>query len=204
MDNVLEVMRIKRLPPMGKLVIEVGNQQFDRLSQIQDPVIKQLVVAAVGELVVFADGYQTLADAGVAPPLINHESGGESNQEPSISEREASFHAALEEQRLAALAGDMDLSGSNPDRASNSTTIDPAQLEDDLDIAGQVDVFLQNQINKDPDLRGRSIHIVGDSSGGLNITVDGVSYSKPTEIAETSVKSAIQLALREWDTGKTA
>ena len=69
MENILEVMRIKRIPPMGKLVIEVGNQRFDRISQIQDEVIKQLVVAAIGELIVFADGYQTLADAGVAPPM---------------------------------------------------------------------------------------------------------------------------------------
>ncbi len=127
-----------------------------------------------------------------------------SNQEPSISEREASFYASVEQQRLAALAGDVEFSMAEPVQGSNSKAIDPAQLEDDLDIAGQVDVFLQEQIYKDPDLRGRSIHIVGDPSGGLNITVDGVNYSKPTEITETSVKSAIQLALREWDTGKTA
>jgi hypothetical protein len=204
MENIVEVMRVKRLPPMGKLVVEVGNQQFDRLSQIQDEMIKQLVVAAIGELIVFADGYQTVVDAGVAPPIITSTSAGDSNQEPSISEREASFYASLEQQRLAALAGDLDISRSEPDQVSNSTAIDPSQLEDDLDIAGQVDVFLQDQIYKDPDLRGRSIHIVGDPAGGLIITVDGVSYSKPTEITDTSVKSAIQLALREWDTGKLA
>jgi len=202
MENILEVMRIKRLPPRGKLVVEVGNQQFEQLSQIQDEKIKQLVLAAIGELIVFADGYQTVVDAGVAPPIITPASAEDSIQEPSISEREASFQVALEHQRLAALAGDAVMTLADPDQASNSNSIDPSQVEDDLDIAGQVDLFLQDQIYKDPDLRGRSIHIVGDPSGGLNITVDGVSYSKPTEIADSSVKSAIQLALREWDTGK--
>jgi hypothetical protein len=44
MEKVVEVMRIKRIPPMGKLVVEVGNQQHERLSQLPNDVSRLSLV----------------------------------------------------------------------------------------------------------------------------------------------------------------
>jgi hypothetical protein len=202
MEKVVEVMRIKRLPPMGKLVVEVGNQQHERLSQLPNDVIKQLVLAAIGELIVFADGYQTLVDAGVAPPIVGPISDGDIKIDASISERKAVFRAAIEEERLAALTGAGRKDVAEPQEANEVTKVDPTRLKEDLDIAGQVNVFLQKQIQQTPELRGRSIYITGDATGSLSIFVDGRIFETPTEIEDHLVRAAIQEALKEWEAGK--
>ncbi len=202
MDKVVEVMRIKRLPPMGKLVVEVGSQQYKRLSQLPSDVIKQLVLAAIGELIVFADGYQTLVDAGVAPPIVGPISDGDIKIDASISERKAVFRAAIEEERLAALTGDGREDVAEPQEVKKVTKVDPTQLNEDLDIAGQVNVFLQKQVQQTPELRGRSIYIAGDATGSLSIFVDGRIFETPSEIEDQLVRAAIQEALEAWEAGK--
>lgn len=204
MEKVVEVMRIKRLPPMGKLVVEVGNQRYERLSQLPNDVIKQLVLAAIGELIVFADGYQTLTDAGVAPPIVGRISDGDFEVDTSISEREAVFRATIEEERLAALTDARRKDVAEPQQGKEDTRVDPTQLEEDLDIAGQVNVFLQKQVQQTPELRGRSINISGDATGSLSIFVDGRIFDTPAEIKDQLVRAAIQEALKEWEAGKQA
>ena len=202
MEKVVEVMRIKRLPPMGKLVVEIGSQQFSNISQLPSDVIRQMALAAIGELIVFADGYQTLVDAGVAPPIVVSASDGISEVDASISERKAVFRAAVEEERLAALAGDNSEIGTGPLETNESPKPGTGPLEEELDIAGQVNIFLQRQVQQTPELRGRSIYIAGDLTGGLSINVDGRSFETPSDIEDPVVRAAIQEALREWETGK--
>jgi hypothetical protein len=202
MEKVVEVMRIKRLPPMGKLVVEVGNQQHERLSQLPNDVIKQLVLAAIGELIVFADGYQTLVDAGVAPPIVGPISNGDLEVDASISERKAVFRAAIEEERLAELTGTGREKVDELQEVKEDTKVDPTRLKEDLDIAGQVNVYLQKQVQQTPGLRGRSIYIAGDPTGSLSIFVDGRIFETPSEIEDQVVRAAIQEALKEWEAGK--
>ncbi|GMQ77559.1 MAG: hypothetical protein BMS9Abin02_0047 [Anaerolineae bacterium] len=204
MDKVVEVMRIKRLPPMGKLVVEIGSQQYERFSQLPSDVIKQLVLAAVGELIVFTDGYQTLVDAGVAPPIVGPISDGDFKVDASISERKAVFRAAIEEERLASLTGDGREVVVEPQEVKNVTIDDPTQLKEDLDIAGQVNVFLQKQVQQTPELRGRSIYIAGDATGSLSIFVDGRIFETPSDIEDQLVRAAIQEALKAWEASKQA
>jgi len=202
MEKVVEVMRIKRLPPMGKLVVEIGSQQFSNISQLPSDVIRQMALAAIGELIIFADGYQTLVDAGVAPPIVASASDGISEVDASISERKAVFRAAVEEEELAALAGDKSEIGTGPLESHESPKPGTGPLEEELDIAGQVNIFLQRQVQQTPELRGRSIYIAGDLTGGLSINVDGRSFETPSDIEDPVVRAAIQEALREWETGK--
>ncbi len=202
MDKVVEVMRIKRLPPMGKLVVEIGNQRFEKISQLPNDVVRQMAVAAIGELIVFADGYQTLVDAGVAPPMVASISDSDSKIDASISEKQEVFRSAVEDDRLAAIATDRSEGDTGPLDTPEPPKPGTGPLEDDLDIAGQVNIFLQRQVQQIPELRGRSIVIAGDLSGGLSISVDGQSFETPSEIEDPLVRTAIQKALREWETSK--
>ena len=69
MQNEIEIMQILRVPPMGKLVVSFNNQRYESINQVPDAKVRQLMQAAIGELITFAGSYQKLVDAGVAPPL---------------------------------------------------------------------------------------------------------------------------------------
>lgn len=70
MQKPLEIMRIVRIPPLGKLVVDLGGQQYQSADQMPDARQRQMVLAALGELISFAGGYDTLVKAGYAPPLV--------------------------------------------------------------------------------------------------------------------------------------
>lgn len=69
MRQELEVMRVFRIPPMGKLEIELNGERYQRLEEIADEAAKRRLVTAVGELVSFVGSYDRLVEFGVAPPL---------------------------------------------------------------------------------------------------------------------------------------
>lgn len=99
MRDEIEVMRVVRVPPMGKLVIQAGGQRFEKLNEIQSEKVKQRVLAAIGELITFAGGYRALENDGLAPPLEPPQgrAAREAEEEPLTPAQEA-FLASLEGQ----------------------------------------------------------------------------------------------------------
>lgn len=99
MHDEIEVMRVIRVPPMGKLVIEASGQRLEKLHEIQSDQVKQRVLAAIGELITFAGGYRALENAGLAPPLEppRGRAAWEAEEEPLTPAQEA-FLASLEGQ----------------------------------------------------------------------------------------------------------
>lgn len=106
MRKEIEVMRVKRVPPMGKLVIEVGGQRLEKLHEVQSDRVKQRVLAAIGELISFAGGYRALENAGLAPPLEppRGRQAREAEEGPLTPAQEA-FLASLEGQLLGSAEG---------------------------------------------------------------------------------------------------
>ena len=51
MRRELEVMRVLRVPPLGKLVVEVDNVRYENLAEITDEKAKRVLLAAIGELI---------------------------------------------------------------------------------------------------------------------------------------------------------
>ena len=58
MDNELEIMRILRVPPNGQLVAELKGNRYEAITDLKNPKNRQLVLAAVGELITFVGGYK--------------------------------------------------------------------------------------------------------------------------------------------------
>jgi hypothetical protein len=69
MRQELEVMRVFRVPPLGKLEIELNGKRYQRLEDIADEAAKRRLLTAVGELVSLVGSYDRLVEFGVAPPL---------------------------------------------------------------------------------------------------------------------------------------
>lgn len=191
MDNEIEVMRIVRIPPRGQLVVQVGENRFNQISEISNEALGRRVLAAVGELVVFANGYDALVTAGVAPPLSTGGGGQGAPYAETLEERQAAFLAALEEQRDAELAA-------VPVEAAPKPVVEEAEAEV-LSIVDQINPLLQKQVNLNPELRGRDIHLEEQADGGLSICVEGQLYARPEQIEDIRIRKAIAAALKEWD-----
>lgn len=203
MRRELEVMRVLRVPPLGKLVIEIGSQRYETLSEISDEKAKRVILAAIGELINFAGDYQALVDAGVASPVVGAASPSEEPATP-LEQRQAEFLARLEAERDAAQNAPPPkpkfavLSGVQ----SRPETPAPAQpVKRELSVAEQIDEILQKHIAADPEMAERSIRLVQDPAGGIQIEVDGKQYEKPGDISESQIQLLIKRAVKEWDAG---
>ena len=197
MENEVEVMQVVRVPPSGKLVVQINGQRYGNLSEITSGTQKQRLIAAIGELIVFVDGYDVLVDAGVAPPLST--SFPESSQPSSIEARREAFKAA----RTPHLSNDMSSNDAinvpTEPITAGSSAAESADQSPELDIVGQIDTLLQKHVALDPSLAGRSIHLAQDPTGGLQIRVDNHIYSDPGEVEENAIRLAIKAALEEWN-----
>lgn len=196
MEKEIEVMRITRVPPMGKLVVWVGDQSYDKLSDVPNQALRQRLMAAIGELIVFADGYETLVDAGLAPPpSVTPAASPHQPIAKSIEERKAAFMASIEKQQLEtrSQAGDQ-LAATVPAMPESDPNSPVA-----VDLAAQINAILERKVADNPLLHGRTIQLRQDPLKGITIFVDGQYYGSPDEIDDPLVRKTIRDAAREWE-----
>lgn len=198
MRRELEVMRVWRVPPLGKLVIEVDDQRYQNLSEITDEKARRVLLAAIGEMIDFAGSYQVLVDAGVAPAL-----GPAKEASPPLEQQQAEFLARLEKERDA-------LKGTPPPKpplavlggaklSEEALAAQEAARKRPLSVAEQIDEILQKHVAATPDMVERSIHLVQNPAGGILIEVDGKKFGKPADIPEPVIQELIKRAVKEWD-----
>ena len=229
MQDEIEVMRVIRVPPMGKLVIEAEGQRLETLQEIESDKVKQRVLAAIGELITFAGGYRSLENAGLAPPLQppRGRAAREAEEEPLTPAQEA-FLASLEGQlrgtaenaaeptvaqpgpELPPLTetpeGPVGAQKPEPKRRAEAEVEAQRAAEDEssdattsVNLVAEIDEILQKYVAATPALAGRSIHLQQMPAGELEILVDGKSHRHPKEIEEKAVRLAIKKALKEWE-----
>ncbi len=192
MKNEIEVMRVFRVPPRGQLVVEINGQRYEAVSEVKAANWRQLVITAVGELVQFAGGYQTLVDAGVAPPAASAPAA-----DPSLSpEAERAKFLAEQESQLRAAQTNRPRSPVLPLTPQSKTAVSGQKP---LSLLEQIDAVLQKHISADPALANRSVHLTGSPEGTVQINVDGQIYENPRDIEDARIKLALKMALREWE-----
>lgn len=197
MQNEIEIMRVLRVPPMGKLVISFNNQRYASIDEISEANVRQLMKTAIGELITFAGGYQQLVEAGVAPPLTAPQSAARSVS--SENEEAEKFIGKLEREKE-----ELKSAGPKPTpslltnmRRRPATT--EASANKMLSLVEQVDAILQRHLLADPELAERKIHLVQDANGGLIIDVDGKRYERPRDVENPQIQMMIKRALKEWE-----
>lgn len=189
MRKEIDLMRVLRVPPLGKVVVEVGSNRYLNLDEIPEADARRRILMAIGDLVVFAGGYQRLVDADVAPPL-----------------------AVAARTPAPALPQTRDLAVPTPDPAPTAPPAAPepkapvntgsllaAATPTMTNIAAQIDEILQRHIAENPTLANRTIHLKQSAAGGLIIEVDNRAYKRPNEIEEKEVRDVIKRALKEWE-----
>lgn len=202
MRNEIEVMRVLRVPPMGQMVLQVGNRRVAKLADIKDERVRRRLLAAIGELIVFAGGYDTLVEADVAPPLPAKAGSRAAVTEETLTAEQEAFLKSLEDELKATIEG-------KPTRGTTQLNELDARLEyrapapqsapSSLNLVAEIDEILQRHLDADPALRHRTIHLEQPVDGALQIRVDNRYYEHPKEIEEASVRQAIKQALEEWE-----
>ena len=197
MEAEIEVMNVVRVPPLGKLLVKVGKGRYQHISEVKDAEVRQRLMAAIGELVVFADGYESLESAGVAPPLSTQIPSSSKPVSPSLEQRQAEFLESLQRERDKLYATSVESPGSEHPKGPGEDV--RTGFTGPLSIVGQVNPILKRHVAADEKLRGRKVELQADPAGGLLIEVDGVFYKRPDEIDDPDVKRVIRAALKEWD-----
>lgn len=202
MRNEIEVMRILRVPPMGKLVIQVGNRRLESLAEVRDESVRRRLVTAIGELIIFAGGYEQLVETGVAPPpaaAVSDAGPAAPAEEEALTPEQEAFLNSLEKELRATIEA------APPKKASVDDI--PVQLEPPEpttagppNLVAEIDKILQKHLAGDPSLQDRSIHLEQPRAGVLQIRVDNRYYQHPKEIEDANVRQAIKKALQEWET----
>lgn len=196
MENPVVAMRVLRMPPMGKLVVEVNKNRYEKWDDITDENVKRLLLAAIGELIVFANGYENLVAAGVAPPITP----AAAEPERPLADRQAEFLSSLEAEKDATQVAShkptsfVTMAGLQPGQKPAS-----AKQASPKTIVQQIDAILQKYLIANPELSKHDIHLRQDATGALRIVIDGSSYTSPKEIEDPHIQSVIKRALQEWE-----
>ncbi len=191
MEKPIEIMRIVRRPPLGQLVVENNGRQYEKIDEINNQQLSQMVLAAVGDLVAFVGGYKVLVDAGFAPELITV-----ADDEPSLEKQQAAFLAQLQQQNPANTQQDGAAAPSLFRRRRPTAVVDDVSA---LDIAGALDDLFQKHLTRMPELSSEHVRVETNLRGGTRINVNGRYYEEPGAIPNPMIRLAYKMAVREWE-----
>ncbi len=200
MRREMEMMRILRVPPMGKMVVEIQKHRFESLAELEgDEKAIRIINTAIGELVSFAGGYQALVDAGVAPPLAS--SLAPAREEVTLTTKQAEFLAQLEAEQ-AALRNPETEDVVIPEKLPlpvPPVSPPPPSAASAKSVVEQIDDVLQELVGQAEEFNGRSLHIVQNPAGGVSIDVDGKRYPSPDAVEDPIAQALVKKALKQWE-----
>ena len=199
MDNLLEIMRVLRKPPLGKLIVQLGDQHSSSLDEIRDPKQRQRVLAAIGELVSYAGGYAALENAGLAPPSQALGSRRDADQEGELTTEQANFLESLKAQPSPEPPSTSTRLASILNRIDNAPEPQEVQQNEPRSTAEQINAILQELLEQDEQMQGRHIRLESSAGGGLQIVVDDEVFQRPGQIPDRAVQDMIKVALRKWE-----
>ena len=219
MKQEIEMMRVLRVPPLGKLEIDANGERYGNLAEVTNPKMRQRILAAIGEMVDFCGGYRILEDAGVVPQLTPPAPKAVEEPvtavPPELKQQQEAFLSNLEQQ-VEEEKNKPTKRGRTGSMFSTSTAYKDAQpvveitetgdvkpvtlaAPKQISIAQQIDQILQKQIATNPEMANRGIRLEQSPTGGLQILVDGKSYEKPADIEDKAVQEVIKTAVKEWN-----
>jgi hypothetical protein len=176
--NAVEVMRLWRDVDDGGLVVQMGDQRFRSLADIQNPDLVRRLSAIVRDLTTMVSGAAATPITPLAPLPPR--------QVPTYTPTPSSTDES-------AKAGG--LFGRRPSRSA-------LPKQEDTQPAGifaAVEEYLQQKLSMTPQFATRSIHIRPSLDHGIKIEVDGTHYDSIDEVADPAVRDFLFTLMREWE-----
>jgi hypothetical protein len=198
MRDEIEVMTVIRIPPLGKLVVEAGAARFQSLEEVHEEALRRRLLAAIGELVVFAGGYDRLLVEGVAPPASAP--AGQRQAEPTLTAEQEAFLSSLEQElRATARRGPSRIPDARSAEEYNAQLDELISDRSPEDVVANINFILQRHLEREPELAGRTIRLEQPPDDALRIRVDDRSYLQPADIEDATIRRVLRQALMEWE-----
>jgi len=167
-----ELLRVSRTQK-GELAIYVQGQRCRHLREVTDPQVGRETIEALKAMLAFAEGWLPSSPPTPVPPPA---------RKSSVDEK--AFLERLQRANLFSAAG--------PSKSSRTDPLIPAEAINEL---------VQERLQERPDLAARSIRLSTESDGTLRIDVGLQSFESVGDIPEPAVRSLIQDAIHEWESG---
>lgn len=198
MRDEIEVMRVLRVPPLGKLVVAAGGSRIQSLENVRDDAVRRRLLAAIGELIVFAGGYEKLVETGAAPPLEAPPSQA-SDEEPPLTAEQEAFLSSLEEELKATVRQSGQVTEVSSAAELEARLQEMEAERNVVNLVEDIDHILQRYLADEPSLVGRTIHLEQPPNRPLRIRVDDRYYDHPRDIEDVTVRRVLRQALMEWE-----
>jgi hypothetical protein len=195
-SDAIEVMRVWRDLNDGSIIVQMGEQRYRAMAEIQNPDLARRFVAVVRELwnMVNSGGakatgtIQPLPPAGAVPPPADNSMVGMKARAAGLLNGAPPAEPPAKGNRLS--------QGIRAVVGGGSST--PASSEP-AGIAGAVEEFLQFKLSTTPQFASRSIHIRPSHDHGIKIEVDGRYFDSIGEVFDADVREYLLSIMKEWE-----
>jgi hypothetical protein len=187
LGDAVEVMRVWRDLSDGSLIIQMGDQRYRTMNDIQNPDLSRRFVAVVRELWAIVNNAPARItganESAVVPPPSNSAGGMKSRMGLLSAEPEQPPRPHMLKQVAKQALGQTG----------------PTQPEQPSGIANAVEDFLQFKLSTTPEFAKRSIHFRPSHDLGVRIEVDGHYYDAIGDVVDPDVREFLQELMREWE-----
>ena len=187
LGDAVEVMRVWRDLSDGSLIIQMGDQRYRSLSDIQSPDLTRRFVAVVRELWALVNTSPARVTGSNESPAVPPPS----NSAGSMKSRMGLLNAEQEPPKPQHMLKQVAKQALGQGGA--------AQPEQPSGIANAVEDFLQFKLSTTPEFSKRSIHFRPSHDLGVRIEVDGHYYDSIGDVVDADVREFLQELMREWE-----
>lgn len=187
LGDAVEVMRVWRDLSDGSLIIQMGDQRYRTMNEIQSPDLSRRFVAVVRELWAIVNNssarLSSANESAAVPPPSNSMGGMKSRMGLLNAEPEQPPRPHMLKQVAKQALGQTG----------------PTPPEQPSGIANAVEDFLQFKLSTTPEFSKRSIHFRPSHDLGVRIEVDGHYYDAIGDVVDADVRDFLQELMREWE-----
>ena len=211
-----QVLALVRDEAGGPIKVEIEDDKYASLAEIEDPKLKRQVMDVALELIQFTgalgEGAQSLV------PLNESDSWREDMRESS--------HSALEqartplpgeqarpvppapdevEERFLGLLTEMGQESTQPQKPSLTSSIQrtlrpsPAETEGPRSFVDDIEEIVQRRIQLIPALAGRGLHVRSGPGGKVLFAFEGQDYQGVDAIPNLTARQVVKDSIQEWD-----
>lgn len=200
-----ELLRLLHDSETDELIVQVGQHQYRKLTDISDKEMGQFILKIEAHLLAFTNGmYATrsgvksvrIPNAGSMPPLPDGVVMPPIEQPPK-TEPPPPLQPTVPPPAII-------LPRPTEPPLKPRTGLFGQPLPDDsllagFSLAGEINKVLQKQLDRSPLADTNSIEISDAAIGGIQIEVNGRIYNSPDELPDPEVKALIKRAIKEWE-----
>jgi hypothetical protein len=174
----------------GSLLVEMDGQVYHHLNEVRDRDVARRLLDIINRLVAFSKDKAAQPELPASKPDESALASSLPAGEPAQGLSQRLQQQAEAPRRISRLTAD-------PVPFRRRSAADQQNIT--LDLAGEIDQWLQGRIQTQPELSHRYIHVSSAADGALRFQVDGAHYAAVDDIPEPGVRALLRAAIKDWE-----